>query len=218
MLSVLPYRLHTETKAEWVNLAISEWDAAIDLSPFFNRTQPSGEYYVKAVIYHVHPAAGPVDLNSGHYVAYVKQAQQWHLANDNKVSPVLMSGLRGLPCLLVLERKDRPGADLPAKQVQQPAAEIPVPDLDEQPEASPSEHDGSSSETDATSSDHDSTPSEAPESEQDKPPAPVSTAASSSGQKLPKKTITRSSRFFVGRHPEIHQANDESFDSTGPQW
>ena len=159
-LSVLPFRLHTETKAEWINLAISEWDAAIDLSPFFNRTQPIGEYYVKAVIYHVHPAAGPVDLNSGHYVAYVKQAQQWHLANDNKVSPVLMSGLRGLPCLLVLERKDRPGADLPAKQVQQPAAEIPVPDLDEQPEASPSEHDGSSSETDATSSDHDSTPSE----------------------------------------------------------
>ena len=109
VLSVLPYTLLTETDAVWVDLRISEWDATIDLAPFFNREQPNREYKVKAVVYHLHPAQGPVNLNSGHYVAYVRQAGIWHLANVSSVRPVLMSWLRGIPYLLVLERTDAPG-------------------------------------------------------------------------------------------------------------
>ena len=56
VLSVLPYRLLTETDAVWVNLCVSEWDDAIDLTPFFRRWEPNPEYKVKAVVYHLHPA------------------------------------------------------------------------------------------------------------------------------------------------------------------
>ena len=81
---------------------------------------------MKAVVYHLHPAEGPVNLNSGHYVTYIRQAGSRHLANDSSVRPVLMSGLRGMPYLLVRERTDAPGEDVSPKEVQQPAEEIPV--------------------------------------------------------------------------------------------
>ena len=129
VLSILPYRTEgdpsdSDSEREWVNLAIVGWDAAIDLSPFFRERLPCSEYIVKAMVYHLHTAGDPVNMDCGHYVAYVKQAQQWHLANDDSVSPVLMSGLRGLPYVMALERKDAPGTDLPAKQTQQTAKEI----------------------------------------------------------------------------------------------
>ena len=96
MLSVLPYKLLTETHAVWRNLQISEWDRTADLSRFFTGQHSCTEYRVKAVIYHIHPAAGPATLKCGHYVAHVKQGDQWRLANDQCVSAVLMSSLRGL--------------------------------------------------------------------------------------------------------------------------
>ena len=130
VLSILPYMLRPdegdaeELDGEWVTATFTEWDAAVDLAPFFRNNPPCSEYHVKAVVYHLHPADGPIKTKCGHYVAYVKQAQLWHLANDSSVSAVLMSGLSGVPYVLVLERKDVPGASLLAKQVQQPAAEI----------------------------------------------------------------------------------------------
>ena len=128
VLSILPYMLRTddsdaeELDGEWVTATFTEWDAAVDLAPFFRNNPPCSEYHVKAVVYHLHPADGPIKTKCGHYVAYVKQAQLWHLANDSSVSAVLMSGLSGVPYVLVLERKDVPGANLVAKQAQQPAA------------------------------------------------------------------------------------------------
>ena len=130
VLSILPYMLRTDDSdaeqldGEWVTATFTEWDAAVNLAPFFRSNPPCSEYHVKAVVYHLHPADGPIKTKCGHYVAYVKQAQLWHLANDSSVSAVLMSGLSGVPYVLVLERKDVPGANLVAKQVQQPAAEI----------------------------------------------------------------------------------------------
>ena len=130
VLSILPYMLCTddsdteELDGEWVTATFTEWDAVVDLAPFFRNNPPCSEYHVKAVVYHLHPADGPIKTQCGHYVAYVKQAQLWHLANDSSVSAVLMSGLSGVPYVLVLERKDVPGANLGAKQPQQPAAEI----------------------------------------------------------------------------------------------
>ena len=67
-------------------------EAIIDLAPFF-QCRGHSEFTVKAVVYHLHPAEGSVVLNSGHYVAYVKQPGGWHLANDSSVSPVLMTGM-----------------------------------------------------------------------------------------------------------------------------
>ena len=126
VLSVLPYLLRTETDAEWVDLTISGWDVPIDLAPFFRHGAADANYYVKAVVYHLHSPDGPVVLSSGHYVAYVKQGGLWHLANDRSVRPVLMTGLRGLPYLLVLERVDVPGEELIPKAVQGHASEIAV--------------------------------------------------------------------------------------------
>jgi hypothetical protein len=116
IIRVLPYKLVTETDAVWVNLLVSGWVAQIDLTPFFyGRASTVAdlccEYVVEVVIYHVHGTAAVANLNCGHYVAYVKQAGQWHLANDNAVgvSPVLV---RGLPYVWVLERMDAPGDNL----------------------------------------------------------------------------------------------------------
>ena len=75
------------------------------------------------MVYHLHPADGPIKTKCGHYAAYVKQAQLWHLANASSVPAVFMSGLSGVPYVLALERKDFLGANLGAKQVQQLAAE-----------------------------------------------------------------------------------------------
>ena len=52
VLSVLPYRLLTEFTAAWVKLQVSEWDAAVDLAPFFRSSEPSPQYAVKAMVYH----------------------------------------------------------------------------------------------------------------------------------------------------------------------
>ena len=63
-----------------------------------------------------------------------------------------MTGLRGLPYLVVLERKDAPGEDLSAYEVDQPALEIvlPMPEAREREEASLSEY--SSTATEASES------------------------------------------------------------------
>ena len=131
VLCILPYRTQDETdkdvvEARWVDLTIAEWDATVDLSPLIRGHPSCSEYHVKAAVYHLHAAEALVSMMCGHYVTYVKQAQQWHLADDDVVSPVLMSRLHGLPYVVALERKDAPGSDLFAAQVQQPAEEISV--------------------------------------------------------------------------------------------
>lgn len=87
-------------------------------------------------MYHLAPATErpqvPEDMRCGHYVAYVKQSGQWFLANDDNVSPVLMSSLRGLPYLVSLCRKDSIEEGLEARATlqlpRQIAVEVPVHD------------------------------------------------------------------------------------------
>ena len=93
VLSILPYALVTEAEAAWMDICVSEWDATIDLAPFFQCGGHS-EFTVKAVVYHLHPADRAVVLNSGHYVAYLKQAGGWHLANDSLNIGLMPRGLR----------------------------------------------------------------------------------------------------------------------------
>ena len=99
-----------------------------------------------------------------------KQAQLWHLANDSSVSAVLMSGLSGVPYVLVLERKDAPGANLVAKQAQQPAAEI----LVEIPDVVPRFENSTGSESegfDVSDSQEDDALAELSDGQGDEPPA-----------------------------------------------
>ena len=93
VLSILPYALVTEAEAAWMDICVSELDATIDLAPFFQCGGHS-EFTVKAVVYHLHPADRAVVLNSGHYVAYLKQAGGWHLANDSLNIGLMPRGLR----------------------------------------------------------------------------------------------------------------------------
>ena len=104
VLGLVPFRMITETDAEWVVAAVSGWDDTVDMSPFCLDHAQCTEYLVKAVVYHVHPLEGPVNLRCGHYITYFKHGQRWHLANDSHVDRVLMAGLRGLPYIVVMER------------------------------------------------------------------------------------------------------------------
>ena len=106
VLALAPFRMVSESDAEWVVAAVSGWDDTVDMSPFCSDHSQCTEYLVKAVVYHVHPPAGPANLRCGHYIAYLKHGARWHLANDSQVDLVLMSGLRGLPYLVVLERRN----------------------------------------------------------------------------------------------------------------
>ena len=107
-----------------VKLRFTHWDAAANLSALFRQGQGCCAYCIRAAVYHIPPADGQAISGGGHNVAYIKQAQQWHLANDSCVSPVLMSSLNGLPHLLVLERTDSPGADMPPRVAPQIAKEL----------------------------------------------------------------------------------------------
>ena len=78
----------------------------VDMSPVCSDQSNCREYIIKAVVYHVHPLEGPPNLRCGHYNTYFQHGHRWYLANDSQVDPVLMSGLRGLPHIVVMERAD----------------------------------------------------------------------------------------------------------------
>ena len=103
----------TETVHEWVDTCFTDWDAAIDLTAFFEvSTEVPCAYHVKAIVQHVHGGEGPVTLTSGHYIAALRQEQGWHLADDSRVQRCTMGVLKGAPYMLVLERADIPGISL----------------------------------------------------------------------------------------------------------
>ena len=104
VLGLVPFRMITETDAEWVVAAVSGWDDTVDMSPFCLDHAQCTEYLVKAVVYHVHPLEGPTSLRCGHYITYFKHGHRWHLANDSHADPVLMTGVRGLPHIVGMER------------------------------------------------------------------------------------------------------------------
>ena len=104
VLGLAPFRMVSETAAEWVIAAVSGWDDTVDMSPFCSDRSQCTDYLVRAVVYHVHPPTGPANLRCGHYIAYLKHGDRWYLANDSQVNLVLMSGLRGLPYIVVMER------------------------------------------------------------------------------------------------------------------
>ncbi len=64
--------MKNDTAGTWVNMNVSGWDEKIDVSRFCHLTSGTVSYYVKAVVYHVHPHEGSANIASGHYVAYVK--------------------------------------------------------------------------------------------------------------------------------------------------
>ena len=113
-----------------MNVVVSGWDDLVDMAHFCSENAGCTQYSVKAVVYHVNPGVGSANLRCGHYVTYIKQEQQWYLANDSQVAPVLMSGMRGLPYLLALERDDARGEELaPVIRMELPqeiAVEIPA--------------------------------------------------------------------------------------------
>ena len=102
VLAIAPYRMVNETDAEWVVATVSGWDEPVDMSPFCQDHSNCTEYMVKAVVFHLHPPEGPADLRCGHYIAYFRHGHRWHLADDSRVDPVLMSGLRCLPYIVVM--------------------------------------------------------------------------------------------------------------------
>ena len=59
---------------------------------------------MKAVVYHLHLLEGPANLRCGHYITYFNHGNRWHLANDAQVDLVLMTGVRGLPYIVAMER------------------------------------------------------------------------------------------------------------------
>ena len=73
LLSILPYKLLTDTEAHWVNMVISGWDDLVNMARFFSEGTDRTRYAVKAVMYHVNPGAGLANLRRGHYVTYIKQ-------------------------------------------------------------------------------------------------------------------------------------------------
>ena len=81
---------------------------------------------MKAVVYHVHPLEGPANLRCGHYITYFKHGHRWYLANDSQVNLVLMAGLRGLPCIVVMERINAFEEDVVAIHDEGEPTEIPV--------------------------------------------------------------------------------------------
>ena len=91
VIGLLPFRMMSETDAEWVIGGVSGWDDTVDMSRFCLDHAQCTEYLVKAVVYHVHPLEGPANLRSGHYITYFKHGHRWHLANDSQVDIVLMS-------------------------------------------------------------------------------------------------------------------------------
>ena len=126
VLGLVPFRMITETDAEWVVAAVSGWDDTVDMSPFCLDHAQCTEYLVKAVVYHVHPLEGPANLRCGHYITYFKHGHRWHLANDSQVDLVLMAGLRGLPYIVVMERINALEEDVVAIHDEGEPTEIPV--------------------------------------------------------------------------------------------
>ena len=59
VLGLVPFRMITESDAEWVVAAVSGWDDIVDMSRFCLGHDKCTEYLVKAVVYHVHPLEGP---------------------------------------------------------------------------------------------------------------------------------------------------------------
>ena len=103
VLGLVPFMMKTEKNAEWVVAAVSGWDDTVGMSPCCLDHAPCTTYVVKAVVYHLHPLEGPANLRCGHYITYFKHGHRWHLANDAQVDLVLMTGLRGLPYIVVME-------------------------------------------------------------------------------------------------------------------
>ena len=52
VLGLVPFRMITETDAEWVVAAVSGWDDTVDMSPFCLDHAECTEYFVTAVVYH----------------------------------------------------------------------------------------------------------------------------------------------------------------------
>ena len=72
VLGIVPFRMISETDAEWVVAAVSGWGDTVDMSRFCRNHAQCTEYLVKAVVYHVHPLEGPANLRCGHYITYFK--------------------------------------------------------------------------------------------------------------------------------------------------
>ena len=103
VVGLVPFRMKAETDAEWVVAAVSGWDDTVDMSPFCLDHAQRTEYLANAVAYHVHHLEGPANLRRGHYITYFTHGHRWHLANDAQVDLVLMTGLRGLSYIVVME-------------------------------------------------------------------------------------------------------------------
>ena len=58
VLGLAPFRMVSETAAEWVVAAVSGWDDTVDMSPFCLDRAQCTQYFVKAVVFHVHPLGG----------------------------------------------------------------------------------------------------------------------------------------------------------------
>ena len=126
VLGLVPFRMITETDAEWVVAAVSGWDDTVDTSLFCLDHARCTEYLVTTVVYHVHPSEAQASLGCGHYITYFKHGHRWHLANDSQVDVVLATGLRGLPYIVVMERIDVLKEDVVAIHDEGEPTEIPV--------------------------------------------------------------------------------------------
>ena len=104
VLGLVPCRMQTETDAAWVVAAVSGWDHTVGVSPCCLDHAQCTTFLVNAVVYHLHHLEGPANLRCGHYVTYFKHGHRWHLANDAQVDLVLITGLRGLSYIVVMER------------------------------------------------------------------------------------------------------------------
>ena len=126
VLGLVPFRMTSQTDDDWVFAGVSGWDDVVDMTPFCLDRVKCTDYLVKAVVYHVHPLEGPVNLRCGHYITYFKHGHRWHLASDSQVDLVLMAGLRGLPYIVVMERINALEEDVVAIHDEGEPTEIPV--------------------------------------------------------------------------------------------
>lgn len=62
VLGLVPFRMKSETDAEWVVAAVSSWDDTVDMSPFCLDHAQCTKYLVKSVVYHLHPLESPANL------------------------------------------------------------------------------------------------------------------------------------------------------------
>ena len=96
---------------KWIPHGCTDWDVDIDLTCVFADVNAQGcSYKVRAAIFHVHHNHGKAIMTEGHYVMIVKQADIWHLCDDEVVRAVELTATPYPPCCLYLERCDRDSA------------------------------------------------------------------------------------------------------------